>query len=142
MPLLVERFLLIGRTLVRSLSHETAAKCALTYQQLVALQAVESEDVRNQSGLAERLLIDAAAASRLVDRLSEEGLLKRLAGEDRRCVRLEVTPAGSQLVKLLRVEFENMEAQLERYLTEREVKSLEQLLEKVSAGLKGESTKA
>jgi len=63
--------------------------------QLLALRVIDRGEVQAQSALAERLTVDPPAVSRLVERLAEDGLLKRCPGEDRRCVRLEVTKRRS-----------------------------------------------
>ena len=79
--------------------------------------------------------MDAPAVSRLVDRLVEDGLMKRCAGEDRRCVRLEVTDAGRKEVSVYHAELERLEGDLRKHLTVQEMKTLRQLLEKVHAGV-------
>ncbi|MFL5343610.1 MAG: MarR family winged helix-turn-helix transcriptional regulator, partial [Hyalangium sp.] len=71
----------------------------------------------------------------LVDRLVEDGLLKRGAGEDRRCVRLEVTEAGRKEVAVYHAELERLESDVRKHLTVQERKLLLQLLEKVHAGV-------
>ena len=49
------------------------------------------------SGLARRIVLSPSGLSRLVDRLEEEGLLRRLAGrEDARAVFVAITEAGAR----------------------------------------------
>lgn len=103
--------------------------------QMLALKAIDRGEVKSQAALAERLLVDAPAVSRLVDRLVEDGLLERSAGEDRRCVRLEVTKAGRKEVAIYHAELERLESEVRKHLTAQEVKTLQQLLEKVQAGM-------
>jgi DNA-binding MarR family transcriptional regulator len=102
---------------------------------MLALKAIDRGEVKSQAALAERLLVDAPAVSRLVDRLVEDGLMKRSAGEDRRCVRLEVTDAGRTEVAVYHAELERLESDIRKHLTVQEMKTLRQLLEKVHAGV-------
>ncbi|WP_239469768.1 MarR family winged helix-turn-helix transcriptional regulator [Archangium violaceum] len=104
------------------------------FQQLVALKVIE-EGVRTQAALAERLLMDAPAVSRMVDRLEEEGLVRRCAGEDRRCVRLEVTEASHADISVLREAGLWLDEEASQHLTPSEMRELKRLLEKLQAGL-------
>jgi MarR family transcriptional regulator, transcriptional regulator for hemolysin len=90
--------------------------------QMLALKVIDRGEVKSQAALAERLLV-------------EDGLLKRCAGEDRRCVRLEVTKEGRREVASLHTELERLESELRKHLTAQEMKTLRQLLEKLHAGL-------
>lgn len=105
--------------------------------QMLALKAIDRGEVKSQAALAERLLVDPPAVSRLVDRLVEDGLLERSAGEDRRCVRLEVTKAGQKEVAIYHAELERLESEVRKHLTAQEVKTLHQLLRKLQAGMLG-----
>lgn len=69
------------------------------FQQLLALKVIFREEVRTQSALAERLMVDRPAASRLVDKLEQDGLLVRHPCTDRRCVALSTTAAAKPEVK-------------------------------------------
>ncbi|WP_407739582.1 MarR family winged helix-turn-helix transcriptional regulator, partial [Hyalangium sp.] len=119
------------RLLTRRLSKRTERP----FTQMLALKAIDRGEVGSQAALAERLLVDPPAVSRLVDRLVEDGLLKRGAGEDRRCVRLEVTEAGRKEVAVYHAELERLESDVRKHLTVQERKLLLQLLEKVHAGV-------
>jgi DNA-binding MarR family transcriptional regulator len=100
---------------------------------MLALKAIGQCNVRSQAELAERLLVDPPAVSRMVDRLVEDGLLSRCEGQDRRCVRLEVTDAGRTELSVCLAEMEKFEGELRKHLTAQEIKTLHQLLEKVNA---------
>jgi DNA-binding MarR family transcriptional regulator len=102
---------------------------------MLALKAISRGEAGSQTALAERLMVDAPAVSRLVDRLVEDGLLKRCAGDDRRCVRLEVTAAGHKEVAALLAELKWLEDEARKHLTAQEARTLGQLLEKLQAGL-------
>ncbi|WP_255637233.1 MarR family winged helix-turn-helix transcriptional regulator [Hyalangium versicolor] len=98
---------------------------------MLALKAIGHGEVRSQAALAERLLVDPPAVSRLVDRLVEDGLLSRCEGQDRRCVRLEVTEPGRTELAVCLSEMERLEGDMRKHLTVEEMKTLHQLLEKV-----------
>lgn len=125
------------RAMTRQLNRKIAEQTDRSVLQLRALQAIERENVRTQVALADRLMVDAPATSRLVDRLEEEGLLKRCEGEDRRCVRLAVTARAAPELKAIEDGFKAVDAELRRFLTASEVKTLQQLVAKLEAGLAG-----
>jgi len=132
---LPEQIAAVRRTIHRLMTRRLSGRTRRPFQQLLALKAIATEGVRTQAALAERLLVDAPAVSRLVDRLEEEGLVKRGAGEDRRCVRLEVTEASQPDLEVLSQEIEGMEAEFGRHLSAEEMRDLRRLLEKLQAGL-------
>jgi DNA-binding MarR family transcriptional regulator len=132
---LAEQVASLRRTLHRLVSRRVGVRTRRPFQQLLALKAIEADGVRTQAALAERLLMDAPAVSRMVDRLEEEGLVRRCAGEDRRCVRLEVTEASLSETAVLREEVLWFEEEASRHLTASELRELKRLLEKLQTGL-------
>jgi DNA-binding MarR family transcriptional regulator len=132
---LPEQVALVRRTLHRLITRRLSGRTRRPFQQLLALKAIAAEGVHTQAALAERLLVDAPAVSRLVDRLEEEGLVKRCAGADRRCVRLEVTEASQPELAVLSQEMQGMETEVSRHLGPEEMRELRRLLEKLQAGL-------
>jgi DNA-binding MarR family transcriptional regulator len=119
------------RLLIRRLSSRTRR----SLHQLVALKVIALRGVHTQAQLAERLLIDAPAASRLVDRLQEDGLVTREAGSDRRCVRLQVTNACWSEVEVLEDEVQRVDEEVARHLSAEEMSELKRLLDKVQVAL-------
>jgi DNA-binding MarR family transcriptional regulator len=132
---LAEQVASIKRTVHRLLTRRLGKRTDRPFMQMVALKAIDRGEVQSQAALAERLLVDPPAVSRLVDRLVEDGLMKRRAGQDRRCVRLEVTEAGREEVAVYHSELERLEAEVRKHLTAQEVKTLRHLLEKLQTGL-------
>lgn len=132
---LAEQVGAIRRTLYRLLTRRLSVKTRRPPTQLLAMKFIAVRGVRTQAELAERLLVDAPAVSRLVDRLEEEGLVKRCAGEDRRCVRLQVTEASRAEIAVLDEESRRLDEDAARYLTPEEMAELKRLLEKLQAGL-------
>jgi DNA-binding MarR family transcriptional regulator len=132
---LVEQLASVRRALQRLLSRRLSRRTDRPFTQMLALKVISRGEVRSQAALAERLLVDAPAVSRMVERLVEEELLKRCAGDDRRCVRLEVTPTGQEQAAVFEDEVQWVETELRKHLTAQEVKTLRLLLEKVQEGL-------
>ena len=103
--------------------------------QLVLLKAVALDDVRSQAALAERLLMDAPAVSRMVDRLEEEGWVRRGPGADRHSVRLEVTPEGMAQVEVYLAGLQWMQEEVSKHLPPHELSELMRLMQKVQTSL-------
>jgi DNA-binding MarR family transcriptional regulator len=132
---LAEQVGALRRTVYRLLTRRLSGKTRRPLTQLLAVKFIDVRGVRTQAELAERLLVDAPAVSRLVDRLEEEGLVKRCAGEDRRCVKLQATDAGRAEVEVLEDASRWLDEESARCLTEAEMAELRRLLEKLQAGL-------
>ena len=83
----------------------------LTFTQLRVLSALARRGSLRVSELAETFDIGLAAASALADRMSRRGLITRRPDpEDRRIVRLELSPRGRQLLERMeRVSTEHFE---------------------------------
>src|SRR4051812_42404534 len=113
----------LRRTLHRALVKRIAALSDLPLTQLLALRTVARNEVETQAQLAERLLIDAPAASRLVARLEADGLLVRKAGSDRRCVKLAITPAAKNEVAAMEEGLAWLEREIKSHLSPSEVKA-------------------
>ena len=130
-----EKVASLRRTLNRLLTRNLAQRTARSFQELRALYAIEAEDIRTQVALADHLLVDTAAVSRMVAKLEQEGLLERQPGTDRRCVRLVVTPAGNREAQALREELAALDSQVHQHLSPGEVETLARLVEKLQRGL-------
>ena len=132
---LAEQVAALRRTLHRHITRHLAHRTARSFLELRALLVISREGIRTQVALADRLLVDTAAISRLVAKLEQDGLLVRQPGEDRRCVRLEVTAGGRAQVQLLEEELAALQLRAREHLTPDEVQTLSRLLEKLNAGL-------
>ena len=72
----------------------------VTLNQFRALVLLESEPGMRAADLADTLTVSPSTATRLCDRLVRAGLLSRTASEDdRREVRLSLTPSGREVVR-------------------------------------------
>lgn len=135
-PHLGEQIGLLSRTTQRLLERRLVRSTSCSFLQLRALKAIQQEGIVTQVELGDRLMIDASAVSRLVDRLVSEELLERRAGEDRRCVRLAVTRKGLAEIGNLHAGLEWLDAEARQHLTDGEAETLRALLEKLTAGLR------
>lgn len=118
----------VKRSLHRALLARLAVETKRPFQQLLALRVIAREQVRTQSELAERLLIDRPAASRLVDRLERDGLLERKTGADRRCVSLEVTPSAAGELEALERALAWLDGELRRHSSAKDLKAMVRLM--------------
>lgn len=73
----------------------------VTVAQWAVLVTIYRGDAVAPGDVARFVDIDAGAMTRLVDRLEAKGLLRRAPGEDRRSIRLELTPEARELVPRL-----------------------------------------
>lgn len=125
----------LRRTLHRLVGRRLSGRTRRPFTQLLAMKFIDRLGVRTQAELSERLLMDAPGVSRLVDRLEDEGLVKRCAGEDRRCVRLEVSEAGRAELTVLDEADQWVQGEASKYLSAPETRELMRLLGKLQAGL-------
>jgi DNA-binding MarR family transcriptional regulator len=74
------------------------ARFGLTPPQYAVLAGLWEQDGRSSTQLRERLVMDSATITGVIDRLERDGLLERRPDtEDRRVVRLRLTDAGRAL---------------------------------------------
>lgn len=129
---LIERVVRLRRSLHGLLSSRMAEVGGLSFQQLLLLRVVSRGIATTQAEIADRLVIDAAATCRLVQRLEQQGLLVRHKGENR-CMHLEVTEAAKPYIELLGRELADLDRRLREHLGEEEAALLESLLDKAQA---------
>jgi DNA-binding MarR family transcriptional regulator len=125
----------LRRTLHRQLVRHLAGRSKRPLPQLLALLSISRGDVETQVELAERLLIDAPAASRMVALLEKEKLLKRNVGEDRRCVCLEVLPAAKDEIKIIREGLAWLDDEVRKHLSKKEFEQSMALMARLQGGL-------
>lgn len=135
---LIEQVVRLRRTLHGLLNRRMAEVSDLPLQQLLILRVVSNGATRTQAEVADRLLMDAAAICRSVQRLESRGLLARSKGKDRRSMRLEVTEAAKPPIELLLRELSVLDAKLRENLTKEEAETLVRLLDKAQGCLEGE----
>lgn len=79
------------------------ARCELTPSQAYTLQTLEDQGEVPMSALAEEMRLHGTTMTRMVDALVEKGLVERASDpEDRRVVRVRLSPVGQEAVAELR----------------------------------------
>lgn len=102
--------------------------------QLFVLSSVANREAGSAAGLCKSISYDPGAMTRMIDRLQQKGLVRRVPHpEDRRAMNLELTVAGKALFPQL-VEAKNrVQAQFLRGFSEDEAQVLETLLQRMLA---------
>jgi DNA-binding MarR family transcriptional regulator len=100
----------------------------------VLVQLEESPEGIPMNALAERILLSKSGFTRVVDRMEEAGLVRRVRPEDdRRTILVVLTEAGAQTMEhARRFHRDGIERHFSQHLTDNEVKVLTRALGKVS----------
>lgn len=132
---LAEQVGALRRTLHRAISGRLARETDHSFVELLALRVVAAGEVSTQGALAERLMIDPPAASRLVTRLEQDGLVTRTAGADRRCAVLSLTNDGRRELQALEETLRWVDAKVRRELPSAEYDALLERMEALTRAL-------
>ncbi len=115
-------------------TQRTLAELGITSQQASVLFMVASGKCVLAAELAREYGIDASAVTRLVDRLEKRGLLERVrSSEDRRAVRLALTPEGEKLAMRMPPIFTGVTDNLTTGFTAEEIGFLKSMLRRMLA---------
>jgi DNA-binding MarR family transcriptional regulator len=103
------------------------------YDVLVHLE--ETPEGLRMNELADRILYSKSGFTRVVDRMEEAGLVRRVRPDnDRRSILVVLTDTGRKTMETARRHHRNaIDQHFSRHLTDRDIKSLTRALEKVSA---------
>jgi DNA-binding MarR family transcriptional regulator len=124
----------VKSTMVNLVNQRTVAELGVTSQQASVLFMVASGKCVLAAELAREYGIDASAVTRLVDRLEKRGLLKRVrSSEDRRAVRLALTPEGEAIAVRMPAIFTSVTESLMSGLSPEEIGFLKSMLRRVLA---------
>ena len=128
--------------IVSTLESELAANgLAINHTQYVALKRLAQCSPLSPSELAEALGHDAGAMTRVLDGLEEKGYVRRAPNpDDRRCVRVIPTEAGTALWSRMRGCGERTLARALRDLSETERDALRDLLKRIVESLSSTDT--
>ena len=101
----------------------------------VLVQLDEAPEGIPMNALADRILYSKSGFTRVVDRMEEMGLIRRVRPEnDRRTILVVLTEAGAAtLHRARRYHRDGIERHFAQHLTDADVRALTQALEKVSA---------
>ena len=119
--------------LVDALDREHA-QYDISAPQLIVLASLESEDPVSPANICKTISYDPGAMTRMIDRLEQKGLVKRIPNPtDRRATQLALTTAGKALYPQLMAAKERVAAQFLRGFTQEESRQLESFLHRMLA---------
>lgn len=100
--------------------------------QLIVLASVANKEADSASTLCRSISYDPGAMTRMIDRLEQKGLIRRMPNpEDRRATNLELTTAGKGLYPQLLAAKERVQVRFLRGFSDDDVRVLEGLLNRV-----------
>jgi DNA-binding MarR family transcriptional regulator len=119
----------VKSTMSNMITHRALDELGITNQQGSVLLLVARGRCVLAAQLAREYGIDAAAVTRLIDRLEKRGLLNRTRSyEDRRALHLSLTPKGHAIAARMAVIFTEVLGELFRGFTAEEIAFLKSLL--------------
>jgi DNA-binding MarR family transcriptional regulator len=102
--------------------------------QLFVLSSVANREADSAAGLCKSISYDPGAMTRMIDRLQQKGLVRRVPHpDDRRAMNLELTVAGKALFPQLAAAKDRVQAQFLRGFSKDEAHALESLLHRMLA---------
>jgi len=108
------------------------AQFDISAPQLIVLASVANKEADCASVLCKNISYDPGAMTRMIDRLEQKGLVRRVPNaEDRRAANLELTAAGKALYPHLLGAKERVHAQFLRGFGANDVRMLETLLNRM-----------
>jgi len=108
------------------------AQFDITAPQLIVLASVANREADSASQLCKSISYDPGAMTRMIDRLEQKGLVRRVPRpDDRRAMTLEMTAAGKALYPQLLAAKETVQARFLRGFGKDEVVLLEKLLNRL-----------
>ena len=100
--------------------------------QLIVLASVANREADSASSLCRNISYDPGAMTRMIDRLEQKGLIRRVPHpEDRRATNLELTTAGKALFPQLLAAKETVQKQFLHGFSADDVATLESLLNRM-----------
>ena len=106
----------------------------ISARQLFVLSSVAHGEADSASSLCKSISYDPGAMTRMIDRLQQKGLVRRVPHpEDRRAMNLELTVAGKALFPQLIAAKDRVHAQFLRGFSDDERRTLEALLHRMLA---------
>ena len=119
--------------LVDALDRELSA-FDISAPQLFVLSSVAYGEADSAAGLCKSISYDPGAMTRMIDRLQQKGLVRRVPHpEDRRAMNLELTVAGKALFPQLIAAKDRVHAQFLRGFSAEDRRALETLLHRMLA---------
>ncbi len=108
------------------------AQFDISAAQLIVIASVANKEADCASGLCKNISYDPGAMTRMIDRLEQKGLVRRVpSAEDRRTANVELTAPGRALYPHLIAAKQTVQAQFLRGFAAKDVRMLETLLARV-----------
>jgi DNA-binding MarR family transcriptional regulator len=108
------------------------AKFDISAAQLIVLASVANNEADSAARLCKTISYDPGAMCRMIDRLEQKGLIRRVPNpDDRRATHLEMTVAGKALYPQLLAAKEAVAARFLRGFSDAETRTLERLLNRM-----------
>ena len=108
------------------------ARFDISAPQLIVLASVANREADSASSLCRSISYDPGAMTRMIDRLEQKGLVRRVPNpDDRRATNLELTAAGKVLFPQLLEAKETVQKQFLRGFSADDVATLEGLLNRM-----------
>jgi DNA-binding MarR family transcriptional regulator len=108
------------------------ARFDISAPQLIVLSSLANAEASSAATLCKHISYDPGAMTRMIDRLEQKALIRRVPNpDDRRAAHLELTDAGRALYPQLVAAKEAVAAKFLRGFSEAEVRTLEQLLNRL-----------
>ncbi|WP_069237409.1 MarR family winged helix-turn-helix transcriptional regulator [Burkholderia ubonensis] len=116
----------------RAISRRTEAELGVTDTQARILFLLANHSARTAADLARQCEVDASSITRMIDRMERRGLLERMrCDEDRRIVRLRITPLGQAVAARIPAIVSDVSDALLSTLDTDEIHSLRCLLDRI-----------
>ena len=117
--------------LIDALDRELA-QFDISAPQLIVLASVANKEADSAAGICKTISYDPGAMTRMIDRLEQKGLVRRIPNpKDRRAMNLEITTAGKGLYPQLLAAKDTVQKQFLRGFSKDEVRTLETLLNRM-----------
>jgi len=108
------------------------AQFDITAPQLIVLASVANREADSAAQLCKSISYDPGAMTRMIDRLEQKGLVRRVPRpDDRRAMTLEMTAAGKALYPQLLAAKETVQTRFLRGFSKDEIAMLEKLLNRL-----------
>jgi DNA-binding MarR family transcriptional regulator len=110
---------------------QSVSEFGVTGVQGLVLNALSEEDQITSVQLGQRVLLDSATMTGVLDRLEQSGFIRRIADiQDRRAVRITLTAAGKDVTEKLQHRLVEANQNYTRNLSDQELRILKGLLAK------------
>ncbi|WP_020153714.1 MarR family winged helix-turn-helix transcriptional regulator [Caldibacillus debilis] len=137
MDTLIQRLLVAFHHLRKKLDQDmqTMTSYPVTRTQFILLLLISREGSPKLARLAEEMNVQPSAITVLIDRLEKLNYVKRITDpDDRRSVRVELTPLGREIIHDFRQRRRGILKSYLNRLSEEEIRTLTELLEKIANG--------